>query len=278
MGSWFNHVYLINLYDGLKLIQSEARLKAPIKELVIDGLPLNTEDEALNALYSLVAFDPEKGAASFQSLKSALFQWVLHHSRGPGSYNPMKVDALFDIGPGSFQEIDRLFNHMAKVTLSGVMSQAEILHDPADPALHGGTCYRCHLDVTAFDLPSMYGRRKSIAMGSSLKHLIPLVISEVGAQSDRFNRLQSQGIDSSEYKAESKLKRAKATDIYVELNGVEVVRASIPNKNQGEALDIDWVNASHDSSVSLMRSLSAALPKNIGRQFKARFLENELGM
>lgn len=280
MKSWFNHIYLVNLYDAIKLSQSTVTLKKALNEVVIDNLPLNCEDEGMKRLFSLVDFNPQKGAASFLSLKSSLFTWVLHHSWGPGSYDSTRLEALFDLSAvdGGFSELDRLFNHMAKITLTEVVKRTEVLHDPSDEGLHGRACYRCHLGVTALDLQNMTGRRKNAAMASSLERLIPLVIREVDAHSERFNRLQRLGIDSTEYKSESKLKRAKPTDIFIELNGVQVVWATIPNRNIGEAFEVDWVNANLGDNTSVMKSLAAGLPKNIGRKVRAQFLEDELGM
>lgn len=280
MKSWFNHIYLVNLYDAIKLSQSTATLKKALNEVVIDHLPLNCEDEGIKRLFSLVDFKPDRGAASFLSLKSALFTWVLHHSWGPGSYDSTRLEALFALSAveGGFSELDRLFKYMGKVTLTEVVKRTEVLFDPSDKGLHGRACYRCHLGVTALDLQNMAGRRDSVAMASSLERLIPLVIRQVDAQSERFNRLQGLGIDSTEYKAESKLKRAKPTDIYIELNGAQVVWAKIPNRNMGEAFEVDWVNAYLGDNISVMKSLAAGLPKNIGRKVRAQFLEDELGM
>lgn len=280
MKSWFNHIYLTNLYDALQPVQHTQGFKAPLKEVRIDSKPLDMHDRGVQRFFSVIGFKPDEKDVSLRSIKSALFQWVLVHSWGPGSYDSTSVDDLFDLRTvdGGFSELDRLFYHMAQVTLTGIIQDTEILHAPADPGLHGGACYRCHLDVLAFDLPSMYGRRGSMAMGSSLGHLIPLVIQEVAAQSDRYNRLNNLGIDSPEYQAESKTKRAKPTKIYVELNGVDVLSAEIPNKNKGEVYEIDWNTVVHGGELETIRSLSAALPKHIGRRVKSKFLENELGM
>ena len=279
MKSWFNHIYLTNLYDALKPSQEVQDFKSPLSEVRIGSVPVDLSDEGLQRFFDVVGFSPNEEGASLRAIKSAFFKWVLEHSWGPGSYDSTKVDELFVLGAAEsgFRELDRLFNHMAQVTLTEVIQKTEILHDPIDPGLHGDACYRCHLDVVAFDLPSMHGRRGSIAMGSDLKHLIPLVVSEVAAQSERYNRLESLGIKSAEYQAESKTRRAKPTDVYVELNGIDYLRAKIPNMNAGETFEIDWSTIEIEDAEQ-MKILTAALPKSIGRRVKARFLENELGM
>lgn len=280
MKSWFNHIYLTNLYDALKPSQDAPDYKAPLREVRIDSTPIDLKDQGLQRFFAVVGFSPDEQDASLRAIKSAFFKWVLEHSWGPGSYDPTQVDDLFSLGAvkGGFDELDRLFSHMAKVTLTGIIQGTEILHNPSDPGLHGAACYRCHIDVVAFDLPSMYGRRGSIAMGSSLKYLIPLLIDEVAAHSDRYNRLDSLGLESVEYQAESKTKRAKPTNIYVELNGVDYLSATIPNMNRGESFEIDWSTINKLDDPERMKQLSAALPKPIGQRVKARFLEDELGM
>lgn len=279
MKNWFNHIYLTNLYDALKPSQELQDYKAPLSEVRIGSVSIDLSDEGLHRFFAVVGFSPDEEGASLRAIKSAFFQWVLGHSWGPGSYDSTKVDELFALGAteGGFRELDRLFGHMAKMTLTEVMQSTVVLHDPLDPGLHGDACYRCHLDVVAFDLPSMYGRRGSIAMASDLKYLIPLVVAEVAAQSDRFNKLESLGVKTDEYQAESKTKRAKPTAVYMELNGVDYLHANIPNMNTGETYAIDWGTVALED-LEKMKLLSAALPQHTGRRVKAKFLEDELGM
>ena len=283
MKSWFNHIYLTNLYDALNPSKSSLDFEAPLKGVLIDSAPINFEDEGLQRFFSVVGFSTDEQDASLRAIKSAFFQWVLGHSWGPGSYDSTSVDSLFELSSlkGGFDELDRVFGHIAQtdnVSLSGVIQSTVILHDPKDPGLHGDSCYRSHLDLVAIDLPNMYGRRASMAMGSSLEYLIPLVIAEVEAQSERFNLAQDLGCHHPEYKNETSLRRAKPTKVYVELNGVDFLSADIPNQNLGDQFVIDWGTVVHDGDVSTMKSLSSALPKVIGRKVKAKFLEDELGM
>jgi hypothetical protein len=280
MKSWFNHIYLTNLYEALKPSQYHAHhYKQPLSEVRIGSSPIDLLDPGVQRFFAVVGFSADEEGASLRAIKSAFFKWALGHSWGPGSYDSSKVDELFDVGSaeGGFRELDRLFSHMSQVTLTEVIERTEILYDPLDPGLHGDACYRSHLDVVGLDLPNMCGRRASIAMGSDLKHLIPLVVAEVAAQSERYNQLQILGAKSPEFQAESAIRRAKPTDIYVELNGVEVLHAKIPNMNVGETFEIDWSTLNIEDAEQMKR-VSAAMPKAVGRKIKTLFLENDLGM
>lgn len=280
MSSWLNHLYFENLYDAIIPMQDALEFKAPLSEVSITGLPINLHDPAFVQLAKLIDYKVGGDESSLMALKSAFFTWRLDHSKGPGSYDPTELNALFDIGMrgAGFLELDRLFGHLAGVSISEVIRRTEVSMDPGDDGLHGDVCYRCHLHLVGVTLPNMYGERKSFVMASSLDRLIPLLISEMADQSDRFNRFWGADEKSAECQMVPILKRSKPTSITIQKNGEEYLAAEIPNKMPGEKLEIDWKNASYAKTVGNMKTLVAALPKALGGQIKGRFLEDELGM
>lgn len=280
MSNWFNHVYLRNLYDALDEATASADYQAPFSEILNQSLVLNLEDPAVDQFFKLIGFDPLSKGACFRSIEFALMTWVREHSAGPGTYDPEAVDRLFELqgSPLGLIELDRLFGQMAGVSLSAVVRNTQVLHDPADPGLHGPVCFAMHMDVLSFEMNNMAGRRTYLAMGSTLDHVLAFAGKAVSEQGQRFNTLSALGRDSSEYQAETKAGRAKPSSLLIDKAGKVFLSINVPNRNVGEDYELDWASAKYTRSIATMSSIVAAAPERVGRQIKARHLEDDLGM
>lgn len=282
MSSWFNHIHLLNLYEAYAAQNPAPDDRILLRDFMLNEVRMSWEDPAFSQMLRALQVDQDVANQPCSRIQWHLRKWLRENGRGPGSYDPTDVDLLFSLvqEEGGAKQLDRLFGWFAGMSLTEAMALTNVLHSPMDGNLHRGDCYSLHIDVTALDLTNFAGRRQYVAMASSLTHLVPLALDAVAEQSERFNRLwpiRDDAHRSWEYEEETKLRRAKPVGILINKNGEQVLKADIPNKNAGEALDVDWAGANY-LSQQVMTEVASVLPPALGRRVKAGYLSSDLGI
>jgi hypothetical protein len=286
LNTWFNHVYLLRLFNRMLYASDEqfsnvqphllryAKLK--------DGSAAQADDPVVDLFLKAIESRPAPAVATFGDLKIDLRQWLLKNHGGPATYNHEALDAFFAMGAQESlrSHLDAIFKHMCGSTLSGAMAGTQVLYDHEDPGLHGSTCYSLDLELASFDFPNFIEHHRFVAMASSLERLLPLVDMAVKMQGVRSANFKGLPDNPLFVDHERKLDKALPSKVLITKNGEHVLSADIrmPTLHCPDYV-VAWENAIIKmNDQRIVRSLHKAAPGNAARMLKGRMLEDGLGL
>lgn len=284
--TWFNHIYLLRLFNRMLYASDEQFSKVlphPLHYAKLkDGSAAQANDPVVDLFLKAVESRPAPAVATFGDLKIDLRQWLLKNHGGPATYNHEALDAFFAMGAqdGLRSHLDAIFKHMCGSTLSGAMAGTQVLYDDEDPGLHGSSCYSLDLELASFDFPNFIEHHRFVAMASTLDLLLPLVDMAVKMQGVRAANLKGLPDNPLLVDHERKLDKALPCKVLITKNGEQVLSADVSISTPDCP---DYVVAWETAIIkmndrSIVRSLHNAAPGSSARKIKGRMLEDGLGL
>jgi hypothetical protein len=251
----------------------------PMVNVKIDGKPINTRDPALQKFMKALGMSLDDNFKNLFNIETKLNTWLSKRFLGPGTHESPLLDDLFALRSteSGWSELDRVLNHLAGVTFSQVVDNAQPLHDADDPGLHGALCYSVVVNTSNSD--RLRRRKACKAVASTPERIVELVFAAIQAIQNDFIKAGALGGMSSILPKTAERNLGEPFFIEVKKNGRTQWGASVVDAKESGYVVIDWASLDvHVEDMDMLKALLTLVPEEAKLLVKGRFLQGQLGL
>jgi hypothetical protein len=282
MNSWFQHAHIDKIQSGIigKRLPPGV-LHGVIEQVLLDGKDhIDLKDKATGLFFDLVDYDPYERWTGLQEFLGKMRLWSVRHSSGPTQDTAEKTAELYAMrhSPDGWKQLDRIFNELCGMTLSGIADTMEIFHHAEDPGLHEPEMFSLSMRVVAHDLVNGFSIIPWKAVASQVDLILPFADQVVASQAEAFRQGMSYPSDHDlDYYV--KVSRAKPADLLLIKGGRTILEIPVVKDSSQALFDLDWVRTKFTKKDrALVAAVAAVAPASAANKLKARHLEDELGL
>jgi hypothetical protein len=281
MNRHLKHVLLIRLSDHLQdTKQFCTSLETPIQDLILyDSAPIDLQDKATQRFLEILNYDPIKRKANLASFRYFVGEALSRMEQDPAQERSMALqDYLAGVGAGSdWGHMNRLFRHLTGSSLCEIVDASNVFMHPLDQGLDGDQWLSATLQVARVDRGKTFLIEHTVAIASTLEHLLFLVRDDV-----------LQGDETYDF-----LRRKRSPDLVVGVEDpmqLEPILVRIKKNNQywiqfpikftdtdGE-YEVDWERGRFRANVEIIKAISAVASPEVANRIKSAHLQEALGL
>jgi hypothetical protein len=250
----------------------------PVQDIVIDDVPYDGQDKATQRFYELMDSSEDNQKVAFGRLRVNLIDALQIHTKHRTTDSSLALQEFLVTGDegGSWAQLNRLFRHMTGSTLSEISNPENILIHAEELGLDGNQWFSANLEIANLG-KTKFVMTNTVAIASTLDHLLFLIRDDVLRRSDSYNWLRNKKFISS-VDGVSSPEDMEPLFITVNKNGRYFMQLFIVCAEAEGEFEVDWERVRYSPSRETIKAISAVAPPEVGNRIKGRHLEDGLGL